>query len=165
MQNMELKIQPLTASAFAPYGDVIELSEHNQILPINYGQTDRHHALAKVEVQGGNGIVSLFNSKAITLPFQIKLIERHPLGSQAFINMSANPFVVVVAQAGDFAVNNLRAFYASENQSVNYHQGTWHHYCLPLNNSALFAVVDRQGPGDNCDEIEIPSDICITVTA
>ena len=38
---------------------------------------------------------------------------------------------------------------------VNYHAGTWHHPLLALDGISDFLVIDRAGPGNNCDEVEL----------
>lgn len=154
---MQLIAQPLTAQAFAPYGEVIEVRENVKHYPINYGHTERYHDLATIDVstEGGKAIVSLFRSQPLALPIAIRLLERHPLGSQAFMPLSGHPYLVVVAQAGEFALDTLRAFIAAPTQGVNYHRGTWHHFCLALAASSDFLVIDRSGPGANCDEIQL----------
>lgn len=153
------------SEAFAPFGDVMEVSEANQIIPINYGNTERHHNLAKVDVadESGEPSISIFRSVPVQLPFQIKIMERHPLGSQAFMPLSGNPYVVVVARVGELDPKNLQAFIVQSHQGVNYHKGTWHHYCLGLNVSNDFLVVDRHGQGPNCDEVEISQELEIYV--
>jgi ureidoglycolate lyase len=165
MARIDLKLEPLTAEAFAPYGDVMEVREDNKIIPINYGKTERHHDLAKVDVadEDGAAIISIFRSTPTQLPFQVKIMERHPLGSQAFMPLTSNPYLVVVAPAGELDPNQVRAFFAQASQGVNYHKGTWHHYCLGLNISNDFLVVDRGGEGANCDEIELPEELEIYV--
>lgn len=155
MATQELIPVPLTAAAFAEYGDVIEVSERNERIGINYGLTERHHALATadVSVNGGTAILNIFRSQPIALPFEVRVMERHPLGSQAFMPLTGNPYVVLVAPAGDFDADKIRAFIASPLQGVNYYRGTWHHYSLTLNGPSDFLVVDRGGEGDNCDEV------------
>ena len=83
MSDLLLQAQALTREAFAPYGDVIEVCDNNQVIPINYGLTDRHHDLAQVDVTaaGGRPIISIFRSRGISVPFQVEIMERHPLGS------------------------------------------------------------------------------------
>lgn len=154
---MHLIAQPLTAEAFAPYGDVIEIRDTVQHYPINYGHTERYHDLAFIDVstEGGKAIVSLFRSQPLPLPIAIRLLERHPLGSQAFMPLSGRPYLVVVAAKGEFALETLRAFIAAPTQGVNYHRGTWHHFCLALQTSSDFLVIDRRGAGNNCDEIQL----------
>ena len=165
MNRITLHLEPLTPEVFAPYGDVIEVSADNKVIPINYGLTERHHDLATIDVNDGEGkaIVSIFKTQPITLPFNVKVMERHPLGSQAFINITNNPYVVVVAPAGEFNISKLKAFIAQPQQGVNYHKGTWHHYCLGLNEENQFLVIDRGGEGHNCDESLIPDDTEITI--
>ena len=165
MARIDLKLEPLTAQAFAPYGDVMEVREDNKIIPINYGKTERHHDLARVDVadEDGAAIISLFRSVPTQLPFQVKIMERHPLGSQAFMPLSGNPYLVLVAPAGELEPSQIRAFFVQTSQGVNYHKGTWHHYCLGLNISNDFLVVDRGGEGANCDEIELPEELEIYV--
>src|ERR1700751_2041760 len=97
-----LTIEPLTPEAFAPFGDVIELAGAKQI-PINLGTTIRFHDLAKVDVtdEGGRTLVNLFRGQPRALPFEVKMLERHPLGSQAFVPLNDKPYLVVVAPAGE----------------------------------------------------------------
>ncbi|MFT5578712.1 MAG: ureidoglycolate lyase [Paraglaciecola psychrophila] len=165
MKTLKLTLQPLTGEAFADFGDVIDIADGNTIIPINYGRTDRHQRLAAVDAadNGGEPIISIFHSQPISLPFTIKVMERHPQGSQAFINMESNPYVVVVGKAGVFDVEQLQAFLVRSDQGVNYHKGTWHHYSLCLDGATRFAVVDRLGPGNNCDEELIPDGITLVV--
>jgi ureidoglycolate lyase len=150
----------LTAEAFAPYGDVIEASDRAQVMAINYGQTSRFHDLARIDVadEGGRAITSIFRGKPLDPPI-LRIVERHPLGSQAFVPLSGRPYLVAVAPAGEFDPATLVVFRASAGQGVNYAKGTWHHYLLPLEAESDFLVIDREGPGENLDEIELaPAD-------
>lgn len=144
----------LTADAFAPFGDVIEASDRAEVIPINYGWTTRFNALSDVAVGDGHAILSLFRSKPLT-PLVLKIFERHPLGSQAFVPMQGRPYLVAVAPAGEFDPAAVRVFRAQPHQGVNYARGTWHHFLLALEAESDFLVVDREGPGDNLDEVEL----------
>jgi ureidoglycolate lyase len=93
------------------------------------------------------------------------MMERHPLGSQAFIPMSNQPYVVVVAPSGELDTSKIEVFLASSKQGVNYHKGTWHHFCLALNQESDFLVVDRGGKGDNCDVEKLDGSLVITLAA
>ncbi|BCF96987.1 ureidoglycolate lyase [Paraburkholderia sp. PGU19] len=148
-----LAIEPLTREAFAPFGDVIELEGAKQI-PINLGTTIRYHDLAKVDVtdEGGRTLVNLFRGQARALPFEITMMERHPLGSQAFIPLNDKPYLVVVAPAGELDESKIRAFVTSGWQGVNYAKGVWHHPLLALGDVSDFIVVDRGGDGLNLNE-------------
>ncbi|SFM68235.1 ureidoglycolate lyase [Variovorax sp. OV329] len=155
-----LPIAALTAEAFRPFGDVIEASPTARHFPINSGFAERFHDLARVDVntEGGRAIVSIFQALPRTLPMQLRLLERHPLGSQAFMPLSPRAYLVVVAPANpdrdgpDLAA--MRCFRAEPGQGVNYARGTWHHPLIALDAPSDFLVVDRGGaPGDlNCDE-------------
>src|SRR5215470_4413315 len=106
----ELSPERLTAAAFAPFGQVIEADPH-RAMPINYGWTTRFDALADVEVGDGRAIISLFRSRPLE-PLVLKMFERHPLGSQAFVPLQGRPYLVAVAPAGDFDAAAVRVFRA-----------------------------------------------------
>ncbi|MBX3169676.1 MAG: ureidoglycolate lyase [Candidatus Eremiobacteraeota bacterium] len=156
-----LKPEPLTQEAFAPYGEVIEAANAREVRTINHGNTRRFHDLAGVEVGEGRALVSIFRSTPLPRPIPLKVMEVHPLGSQAFIPLSGRPYLVVVAGPGEFQVKNLRVFLAGPQQGVNYHQGCWHHYSLALDEVSDFLVIDRDGPGDNCLEVFLDEEIVI----
>lgn len=156
--------KPLTREAFSAFGDVIEADAGAKIIEINDGFTQRYHDLAKVDASdnAGHAIINIFRSTPLAQPIAVKMMERHPHGSQAFIPMGQNPYLVVVAPAGEFDVNKLEIFIANSDQGVNYHKGTWHHFCLALGGESDFLVVDRGGEGDNCDVLELDGSIVIT---
>lgn len=152
-----LPVEPLTREAFAAFGDVIEASGNVRHFTINAGNTERYHDLAHIDPGAeGRAIVSIFRGLPRTLPFRIEMMERHPLASQAFIPMSGGPYLVVVAATGMApGAEDLRAFVARADQGVNYAAGVWHHPLLALGTTSDFIVVDRAGPGDNCEEIKL----------
>lgn len=151
--TVTLKPEPLTREAFEPFGDVIEVSDAVQHFTINDGNTERYHDLANIDPgEDGKAIVSIFRGQPRTLPFEVTLMERHPKGSQAFIPTSGYPYLVVVAPAGpEPKPSDLRLFLAQPHQGVNYATGVWHHALFSLDGVADFIVIDRKGPGDNCD--------------
>ena len=153
----KLAIEALSAERFAPFGDVISADTAARHFPINGGTTERYHDLADLDAgPDGKLIVSIFRSQPRELPFAVTMLERHPLGSQAFMPLIAQPYLVVVAPAGDAPLPNaLRAFLARPGQGINYAPGVWHHPLLALNEICDFLVIDRSGPGNNCDEITL----------
>jgi len=155
--------KPLSKANFARFGDVISVDEASDNFTINDGHTTRYHNLAKIDVADDNGqpLVNIFRSKPLGFPIAIKMMERHPLGSQAFIPLGKQPYLVVVAPAGKFEVANIEVFIADASQGVNYHKGTWHHFCLALNDISDFLVIDRGGEGDNCDVEQLDGSIRI----
>ncbi len=143
--------QPLTAESFAPFGDIIGL-DHSKSFLINEGTTRRYHALAETDVSdgGGSAILSIFDGERRPWPLEIKMLEKHPLGSQAFIPMEDEPWLVVVGEGADKpTVQNCRAFLARGDQGVQYHKGVWHHPLLPLVSKQRFLVVDRYLKGED----------------
>ena len=145
--------EPLTAAAFQPFGDVIEAGDAFDV--INRGTTRQFADLAGIDVamEGGRPRLSLYRVEPYPLPLTVAMLERHPLSSQLFMPLHADPFLVVVAPPGD-SVNpaSVRAFVSNGRQGVNYHRGTWHHPVIALRESSEFLVIDRAGEGRNCDE-------------
>jgi len=149
-----LPIAPLSRAAFQPFGDVIE-TEGAAHFAINNGAATRFHDLARVDVapEGGHALVNIFRARALPMPLTIAMLEKHPLGSQAFMPLGAAPFLVVVAPPGEaVAPDGLRAFLTDGRQGVNYARGVWHHPVIALDCETDFLVVDRGGPGDNLVE-------------
>src|SRR5580704_15015446 len=106
-----MKIEKLTREEFAPFGEVITIAGARHY-PINDGTTERYHDLAFIDVsdQGGKPLISLFRSKPRSLPFEIRVMERHPIGSQAFIPLSKRPYLVIVAAPGPYDERTMRIF-------------------------------------------------------
>jgi ureidoglycolate lyase len=149
-----LQMERLTRAAFARFGEVIELDGARHF-PINGGTTERYHDLAKVDVgeQGGRPLINLFRAQPRALPVEIAMMERHPLGSQAFLPLAGASYLIVVAPAGEFDPAQMRAFWTEGWQGVNYAKGVWHHPLLALERVSDFMVVDRGGEQPNCDEL------------
>lgn len=159
-----LRPEPLTAAAFAPFGDVIELAGAKQ-MPINAGTTIRFHDLTQVDVltEGGRTLINLFRAQPRDEPVRLSLMERHPLGSQAFIPLVDAPYYVVVAEDDNGRPGALRAFVSSGWQGVNYARNVWHHPLLALGAVRDFIVVDRGGAGINLQEWPLDEAVCIAV--
>lgn len=138
---------PLTPEVFAPYGDVLEVG--GDFRAINAGLCERYHDRAQMDFADGRAGISIFRAQLRALPYQFDLIERHPDGSQAFVPMSNDPFLVIVAQ--DIITPPL-AFLSNGMQGINFHRGTWHGVLTPLSGDGLFAVIDRIGSGTNLQE-------------
>jgi ureidoglycolate lyase len=176
--KLALTPQPLTAAAFAPFGDIIAVDEREPIV-INGGNTLRYDALARVALglPGDFAAISLFRAMPRKLPMTISMLERHPLGSQAFHPLSGYPYLVLVALPGNHAGNypdpdlcyldpdpqTLQLFLASAAQGVNYARDTWHHPLLALSTTCDFLVVDRKGQGQNCIEFVFPAEWSVTI--
>jgi ureidoglycolate lyase len=147
-----LAIEPLTAAAFAPFGDVIAADAARVTYAVNDGTSQRFHALGRVDSDGGTTVLSIFRAQPRALPFTVAMLERHPRGSQAFVPLSGAPYLVVVAED---PARPPRAFLARGDQGVNLRKGTWHHPLLALERESDFLVVDREGDDANCDEVAL----------
>lgn len=155
-----LPVEPLTAEAFAPFGDVIEAASAARHYPINDGFAERFHDLARLDTQadGGQPLLNIFRARGRRLPLTVALLERHRLGSQAFLPLAPQAFLVVVAPPGTAPDEaRLRAFLAAPGQGVNYGRGTWHHPLIALGNGGDFCVIDRSGPAaaDDCEVVTL----------
>ncbi|MBT8423714.1 MAG: ureidoglycolate lyase [Silicimonas sp.] len=147
----DIPIRPLSAEAFAPFGDVIDCGGDPDRI-INQGLCGRFHDRAKMEFGDGRAGLSLFRAEPRLLPMMLEMVERHPEGSQAFIPMSMDRFLVIVAPDGDGTPGAPLAFETAPGQAINFHRGTWHGVLTPLHAPGLFAVVDRIGEGANLEE-------------
>jgi ureidoglycolate lyase len=167
-----LRAEPLTPAAFAPFGDVIQAEGHAPRL-INEGTCERFDDLAPVDVlaDGGRPLISIFKAAPRPLPFEVRVMERHPLSSQAFYPLDGVPYLVVVAESrsGSGGVGRIRAFHAAGNQGVSYRRNTWHHALLAIGETSRFLVVDRGGGGlgsgsdENCEEARVDPVVVVTL--
>lgn len=152
--NLSIRAAPLTADAFRIFGDVIEGPEA-------LGRADD---LARVSVgDDGRPALSVLHAEAgASLPLVVARMERHPLGSQAFIPMTGGRFFVVVAPAGEFDRAAIRAFVTDGRQGINYRPGTWHHGFITAHAGDAFVILERAGPGANIDFVTLAQPIRIT---
>lgn len=153
---MEIVARPLTAQGFAPWGEVLEARGAPDRI-INAGLCGRFHDRARPDVRGGHVGISVFLAEPRRLPYRPALVERHPLGSQAFLPMTAEPFLIVVAEGEGAVPGPLHAFVTDGAQGINLRRGAWHGVLTPLAAPGLFAVVDRiapegEAPGANLEE-------------
>ncbi|WP_297104438.1 ureidoglycolate lyase [uncultured Devosia sp.] len=154
MQNQRtIQIEPLTATTFAPFGQVLERNGAHHY-PINAGMTERYHDLARIELAGPGArpMISIFHGQPYALPLTLRMVERHPLGSQAFYPLSEHPWLVIVAEDDDGIPVRLRAFRPAPGQGVNIAMNTWHGVLTPLERESTYLVVDRGGDGNNLEE-------------
>lgn len=151
---LEIRAEPLTPAAFQPFGDVLEAGGDPDKI-INAGLCGRWHDRARLDFgteTGGRAGISIFRSEARVLPYICDLLERHPEGSQAFVPMSENPFLVIVAPDEGGRPGAPRAFLTLPGQGINLLRGCWHGVLTPLNQIGTFAVIDRIGTSANLEE-------------
>jgi len=152
-----LPVRPLTAAAFAPFGEVIEAAADVAHHAINAGYAQRFHDLARVDTAaaGGRTLVNIFRARPRTLPLRLGGLERHRLGSQLFMPLAPLRYLVVVAAPGDTpSSSTVHAFLAAPGQGINMRPGTWHHPLLALDDGGDFLVIDR-GAADGAEDCEV----------
>ena len=149
---MEKIIKPIkiNRSNFAAYGDLIS---SNDIKPmdINDGYAKRFDNLAYVNTSQDEGetIVSIFSALKRTFPIKIDMMEKHPLGSQAFIPMKETTFLSFVApQGASPEISKIQSFIIPPKMGINYKPGIWH-FPLISTEDTDFLVIDRKGSGEN----------------
>jgi ureidoglycolate lyase len=162
-----LNAEPLSAKAFAPYGDVIETSQ-NSMAAMNEARFERFDDLAKINVDGSNDghvAISIAVAKVpVELPYRFELVERHPLGSQAFIPLNEFAFTVVVAPFGESVdAADLRAFTTNGRQGINYHRGVWHMPLIATEAGQEFLIVDRAPSIDNVQVLALGQPITLII--
>ncbi len=150
-----LAVQELTREGFAPFGEALD-TEGAKIRLINAGTCTRFHALAMVETlgEGARAVVSLFRTEPTALPLYLSMMERHPLGSQAFWPLSSGDWLVAVAPDENGRPGAPLVFRASGRQGVCYAPNVWHHPLIAVGQVSDFLVIDRDGPGVNLEEAQ-----------
>jgi ureidoglycolate lyase len=161
---MIIRAEPLTHTAFRPFGDVL-YADQMQAVTINEGNTLKYADLADVHLgDEGRAQLSIYRSAPISLPFRIRRMERHPLGSQAFYPLHKRPFPVVVALPGSVPEPaDIRAFLTNGRQGINLNPGVWHHFQLTLDQASDYLVVDRSGPGNNLEERRLYTEVLLQI--
>ena len=150
MTDKIIKPIPITKEKFSRFGDMISTSEIKPI-EINNGYAKRYDGIANLNTSKDNGetTISIFSALKRNFPMKIDMMEKHPLGSQAFIPLKETTFLAFVAPNGDKPdLNKIEAFIIPPGIGVNYKPGTWH-FPLISTEDMNFLVVDRKGPGDN----------------
>lgn len=148
----KIKAQNITKESFGAFGDILDIDGSPDKL-INAGFCERYNDRAKLEFTNGKAGISIFNAKARKLPYEFDMLERHPDGSQAFVPLSGNPFLIIVAGTNtENKPHQPQAFITEKSQGINIYRNVWHGVLTPLSSPGIFAVVDRIGPGTNLEE-------------
>lgn len=145
-----LTLSALTAQAFAPFGDVLDVSGTPDKI-INQGLCGRHHDRARLDFGDGRAGISLFNAEPRQFPIKLDMVERHPEGPGLYPDEPA-PLCRRGRPRRGWQTRHPRAFVTSAGQAINLHRGTWHGVLTPIHAPGLFAVVDRIGEGANLEE-------------
>ncbi len=153
--SITLTPQVLTRERFAPYGDIIE-SVADRTAAMNADRFTRFDDLCSIDMaEDGRVTVSITRCRvASSLPYRLDTVERHPLGSQAFVPLTpCRMIVVVAAPAESVRADDLRAFVTNGRQGINYHRGTWHMPLIAFEEGQEFLIIDRAADQANCEEI------------
>jgi ureidoglycolate lyase len=145
-----IKPAKITKDNFQQFGDLI--SSHNvDPIDINEGYAKRFDDLANINTSKNDGktIISIFSALRRIFPMKIDMMEKHPLGSQAFIPMNETTFLCFVAPVGDTPeIKKIQSFIVPPKMGINYKPGIWH-FPLISTEDTNFLVVDRKGNGEN----------------
>lgn len=149
--------EPLTPASFRDFGSVIEAGDESDAIEINSGTCRKFAEIAypDCETEGGRPAIHIFRAQPATLPIVLRTFECHRLGTQAFIPLSSHPFLVAVAPPGRFSADEVRVFLADKQRGVQFRRGTWHHFCLALDNVSDFLVIDRVADSEDCSEFRL----------
>ena len=145
--------KPLTSERFAPFGDVIE-SVVDRTAAMNAERFERFDDLCRLDMSDdGRVAVSIARCRVATaLPYRLDMVERHPLGSQAFVPLGPSRMIVVVAPPEESVeASDLCAFATNGRQGINYHRGTWHMPLIAFESGQEFLIIDRAADQPNCD--------------
>jgi ureidoglycolate lyase len=156
-------VRALTAQAFAPFGDVIDVAGRAPRL-INRGTSERYDDLTQIDVveSGGHPVLSIYRAQGQALPLSVQVLERHPLSSQSFYPLDPRPFLVIVAEAGERPrTDAIQAFLSNGRQGITYRRNTWHHALIALEQTTDFLVIERGGPQDNCIEARPDGEVVV----
>lgn len=139
--------RPLTAEAFAPFGEVIAIAN---------GLRRNHFKLAFESSADANepALWVSYPSKVAGDVIEVEKLERHPHASQTFIPIHDGRYLVVVCHAaadGSPDLSTLCALIAQADQAVTYRRNVWHHGLTVLDGRTRFAVVTTLS-GQNDDD-------------
>ncbi|MFT3689403.1 ureidoglycolate lyase [Paenirhodobacter sp.] len=158
---MKITAQPLTKEAFSAFGDVLSADGAPDRI-INAGMCGRYHDRARLDFgPEGRAGVSVFKAIPRALPYTFDLLERHPEGSQTFVPMTADPFLVIVAPDEGGRPGTPLALVTRGDQAISFHRGTWHGVLTPLAEPGLFVVFDRIGATPNLEEVVLATPVTV----
>jgi ureidoglycolate lyase len=165
IKRVQLRPQVLTPEVFRTFGTVID-TRSAKALEINQGFAQRFDDLIDLDVlmQEGSAKLSLFIAQPRPRPIAIKMMERHPLGSQTFVPMQDRDWLVLVCD-NPLVAASYKCFLATGRQGVSYNRGAWHHPLLVFDADSHFTVVDRKGPGNNLEEVWLPESLQIEIAS
>jgi ureidoglycolate lyase len=133
---MIVKLEPLTAEAFSPYGQVLTV-------PASPARNYFDGALANLRPNARPSLSISRREQVATLPLTAVQMERHEFSSQSFVPIEVGRWLVMVAPhaaAGGPDMTRARAFLPALGQGVTFGANVWHHPMTILDRPATFAV-------------------------
>lgn len=158
---MDIPLRRLTRAAFQPFGQVIQ-KDGAETFTVNGGACFTYGDLANIDHgPDARTVLHIHIPRPYTFPIEISMLERHPLGTQAFIPLTNHPFVVVVAEDSPSGPATPLAFLTSPGQGINLNRNVWHHMLTSIHEGSEFLAVDRKGDGVNFERVDFPSPFTI----
>lgn len=149
---MRLTARPLTAEAFAPYGEVLAA-------PDAPGRDYIEDRLANRRPHAKPSLSFTFKEPS-ALPLVSTTMERHLHSSQSFVPMEAGRWLAIVAPHGADGLPDMAravAFLARADQGVTYGADVWHHPFTVIDRPGRFAIVMwKDGTAGDDDFAEVP---------
>ncbi len=172
---MHLLAEPLTRSAFRPFGDVLAdpqdlrgaAGEHGAAHTINAGTATRYDDMLTTELltDSGEPCLALFRTEgeAHRAPFSLREFERHLHGSQTFVPLRASRCMAIVT-LGDRApdLTAVRAFVVEPGQAITIRKGVWHHPLLTVGPADVL-VLERRGKVSDCEICRLERRFIVTL--
>jgi ureidoglycolate lyase len=153
-----LKIEPINAEAFAPFG---------QLLPPAPPGAGRQELIDELQNDRASARprLSIATTEPKVLPLTALQMERHVHSSQAFTPLDCAGYLVVVAPHGDGGmpdVEKIRAFRVPGDTGINYKADTWHHPLSPLERTGRFAILTFvDGTATDEQFVDLPQPVLI----
>jgi ureidoglycolate lyase len=149
----------LTSGDFTPFGEVLSVNDLMQNVASNITQANQGSALRvnqatsclNLRPDTAKANISMFRCQPRSMPFEIKMLEKHPFSTQIFVPMNHAVYLVVVALGDDTPdLNTLQVFRAENLQGISYKPSTWHHPMIVVSPSTDFTcfVYEDASPGD-----------------
>ena len=157
---LTVTLEPLTAAAFAPFGDVVAA-------PAVPGERALHTDALTPDGEGTRVSLHVNHVLPSELPLVATRMECHPATSQTFLPLDASRYLVVVAgRAGDGGPDpaSLKGFWSTGTHGVTYRRNVWHHGMVVLDRPARFAVLmwrRTEGPDDVFAALPAPVELLI----
>jgi ureidoglycolate lyase len=148
--TFEVQAEPLTAEAFAPFGQVI--AEGDMVMELRDGE--------------------MFHLNVLSYdrhPLECDHLNRHHKATQALVALAGRPTLVVVAPSEhDFStrddLSSVRAFVCDGTAGINLALGTWHWGPYPLMDHVDLVNVQGKGFADDNEVAHLTRDLGVVVT-